>query len=94
LRIKVKLFAEVREVAGLSEVEVYVKDGSSLIDVLNELSEKLGEGFREKVMDEKMGTPRGEYKFSLNGVIMHEVDLRMKLKDGDVLAILPPVSGG
>ncbi|MHA1626948.1 MAG: MoaD/ThiS family protein [Candidatus Asgardarchaeia archaeon] len=92
--MKVKLFAEVREVAGFSEVEVCLKDGSSLIDVLNELSEKLGEGFREKVIDEKMGIPRGGYKFSLNGVIMQEVDLRMKLKDGDVLAILPPVSGG
>jgi len=94
LKVKVKLFAEIREAAGLKEVEVDVRDGASLIDVLSKLSEKLGEEFRRKLIDGKTGLPKDSYNFSVNGTIMQKVDFGMKLRDGDVLAILPPVSGG
>jgi molybdopterin converting factor small subunit len=59
------------------------------------LSEKYGEPFTDYVYDGKTGQPKGFLQFLVNGNSTSTLNgLQTELRDGDVLAILPPVGGG
>jgi sulfur-carrier protein len=63
--------------------------------VLKTLSQKHGKPFQEYVYNGKMEKPKGFLQFLVNGNSTITMDgLETELKDGDVLAILPPVGGG
>ena len=63
--------------------------------VLKTLSNKYGEPFIEYVYDGKTGQPKNFLQFLVNGTSTSTLNgLETELKDGDVLAILPPVGGG
>ncbi len=86
-RVKVKLFANFREAAGVKEIEL---EGERVEDVLDSLVERfpqLGEMFYEG------GTLRDYVHIMVNGRNVRG-DLGYSLNDGDVVAIFPPVSGG
>ena len=62
--------------------------------VLKTLTEKYGTTFKEYVYDET-SNPKGFLQFLVNGNSSSTLNgLETELKDGDVLAILPPVGGG
>jgi molybdopterin synthase sulfur carrier subunit len=80
VRIKVRFFASVREVIGLSEEELVVPAGStigSLIERLKDSHEPL------RHMRNLMAAVNGEFADAEHG-----------LGEGDVVALFPPVSGG
>ena len=63
--------------------------------VLKTLSQKYGKPFIEYVYDGKTGQPKNFLQFLVNGNSTSTLNgLETELKDGDVLAILPPVGGG
>lgn len=63
--------------------------------VLEQLSEKYGKTFKDYVYDSTSGEVKGFLQFLVNGrSISTSGGLEFELSDGDVLAILPPVSGG
>lgn len=63
--------------------------------VLNRLSKEYGQAFTEYVYDRKTGQVRSFLQFLVNGRSISSSDgLDSELSDCDVLAILPPVSGG
>ena len=63
--------------------------------VLKTLSKKYGKPFTDYVYDGETGQPKGFLQFLVNGTSTQTLsDLETVLKDGDVLAILPPVGGG
>ena len=88
-KIKVKLFAHLKEKFG-SEVIVEVSDGEKIMMVLQELSKKLA-GLN--IIDEKGKLAEGLVLY-INGEKAEEGDLLKEAKDGMVLALLPPMSGG
>jgi len=89
--VTVKLFANLRELAGTRELKV---EASTIEEVLKKLIEKLGESFRKELFAEE-NKIRDEYLLLLNGKNFEFLDgLKTKLKDNDVIAILPPVGGG
>lgn len=62
---------------------------------LKALYKKYGSPFNDYVYDAKSGQPRGFLQFLVNGnSTATQRGLATELKDGDVLAILPPVGGG
>lgn len=77
--VKVKLFANFREVAGRREVDV---DAENLIELLEKLKNEFPEF--EKLY--------GYAIIMVNGKRIENIDL--KLGSEDVVALLPPVSGG
>ncbi len=88
MRVKVKVFASLREKLGTGEVEVEVDEYATLSRLLCRLAELWPKVFEGVVVEG--GLSEG-YNVLLNGVT---VDVDAKLRDGDVVAILPPVGGG
>ena len=94
-RVKVKLFANLRRVAGMNEVELEIGDRATIKDVIIKTIEKFGPEFEKNLKDTKTGelTPflimigRKEIS-SVRG------DLSTKVMDGDEISLLEPVGGG
>jgi len=95
LKTKVQYFAIIRELANRREDVLDVREGSTVLDVLNLLGEKYGEKFRDYVFDPKTGTPRAYLQFLVNGdSISNSGGLSTVLTDNSSLVIIPPVGGG
>ena len=76
---------------GEREVEI---EGSTVIEVIDELAKKYGDGFENKVIDNN-----GKLKPIINVYVNDEnikflEDLQTILKDKDEILFLPAVSGG
>lgn len=84
---KVKLFAQFRELAGVSEVEV---EGENLREILENLVTRYPK-LKEKFFEEKK--LRDFVQIMVNGKNVRG-NLEFKVSDKDLIAIFPPVSGG
>src|SRR3954470_10871808 len=74
-----RLFASAREAAGLSVDRI---DADTVAEVLDEARRRYGEQFSAVLTHSRVW---------VNG---HPADVRMLLREGEVVAVLPPVSGG
>ncbi|MEM0232816.1 MAG: ubiquitin-like small modifier protein 1 [Candidatus Nezhaarchaeales archaeon] len=93
MKVKVKFFALIREVAGVKEVEEEVEDGTNVRKLLENLCEKMPERFRNLIFNGQEVSRNLIILVNRKGI--RELDgLETKLKDGDEVALLPPVSGG
>ena len=80
MKVKVRFFARLKEEVGLSEVELELDEGASLADVIRAF---LGE------------RDAGAILVAVNEELVEAGDLRdVRLKDGDVVDVMPPASGG
>ena len=97
MEVKVRFFTNLREIVGKREETMAFPDsGKVTVDiVLKMLSNKYGKPFTEYVYVGESGQPKGFLQFLVNGTSTAALDgLETALKDGDVLAVLPPVGGG
>ncbi|UCE29405.1 MAG: MoaD/ThiS family protein [Candidatus Bathyarchaeota archaeon] len=115
MKVKVRLFASLRELLGnIREEEYEVEDETMLMDLLlkhvptrhSNVSKSWKEWIFEtdghEIKFDKDGVPVLSYYLVLvNGKSYRSISedgripgLRYKLKDGDEIAILPPVGGG
>jgi molybdopterin converting factor subunit 1 len=81
LNVKVKFFASYKEALGMEELALELKEGTdvnSLLDILRKDHPKLGNLLETLVV-------------SIN---LEYASFETELKDGDEVALLPPVSGG
>jgi len=88
--VRVRMFATVREAAGVSEVEM---DASTLSELLQDLRDRFGGKMAEAIGTR--GSEQDRVVVLVNGRStggMPAEDVR--LKDGDDVAVFPPVSGG
>lgn len=93
MSVRVKLFANFSEAAGKDqEVVEGVFDLASLLD---ELAGRFGDEFVKQLYSPREHRVRETVNVMING---RRVDLRLELKtplkDGDEVAIFPPVAGG
>lgn len=83
--VKVKLFANFREVAGEKEVSI---DASNIKELIEHL-------MRKYPAMEELITFEDYLHVSVNGKLIYTENYRItELSDEDVVAIFPPVSGG
>jgi MoaD family protein len=89
-RISVKMFATVREAAGTSEC---VFEADDLADLVSKLRSNLGPAL-SKILDQLDSDPEG-LVILVNGLNVERRNRTIvKLRDGDDVAVFPPVSGG
>lgn len=95
LEVTVKFFTTLREILGKKEDKVELADNSTIEDLLKKLSQKHGDKFINYVYDKKTKSPRVHLQFLVDSVnIITLQGFKTKLKDGNVVAIVPPVGGG
>ena len=88
---KVKFYGALARTTGDKEVEV---ESSTLRQVLNQLTLKYGESFKERIYDEK-GNPKRFVNIYVNGKHVRFLNrLDTTIKHGDTVSIMPDVSGG
>lgn len=93
--IKVRYFTTLRELAGTKEEELEVKGGSSLAELVEKVSLKYGEEAFDYLHVKKSGKIDPSIHFLVNGVPAHNLHgFETELKEGDVVAIIPPIGGG
>lgn len=80
MRVRVLYFGSIRTVAKQSRETVEIKDGVSLATLVREL--------------EKRHTRISNQEFALAVNAKHVNRASVKLRDGDEVALIPPISGG
>ena len=97
MEVKVRFFTNLREIVNKREETLTFAGGRKVtVDlVLKTLAQKYGKPFIEYVYNGKTGQVKNFLQFLVNGTSTSTLNgLETELKDGDVLAILPPVGGG
>jgi len=94
MKIQVKFFTTLREITGKKEEEVKSSSTITIKELLTQLSKKHGAEFTDYIYDEK-GDVRIYIQILINGRSINVFQgLETKLKEGDTVAIFPPVGGG
>jgi len=96
LKIKVRYFTTLRELTGCVEETLELENDASLEDLIEKIASKYGEKARQYLYtDEKQKNINPTLLILVNGRRINLLQgLKTKLKDGDTIAILPPVGGG
>ncbi len=97
MQVSVRFFTSLREITNKKEETLKFPENTKVTveTVLKILSQQYGKPFIEYVYDLKTGETRSFLQFLINGQSAATMNgLQTALKDGDVLAILPPVGGG
>jgi molybdopterin converting factor subunit 1 len=81
MKANVKLFAILKEKAGVADLTLEIPDTSTVTDLINELNHRY-----PKLADTKF-----LFRVAVNAEYVHESH---RLKAGDEIALIPPVSGG
>jgi molybdopterin converting factor small subunit len=81
MRVRVLAFARLREVVGFGSRDVELADGATLETLWNALAREAAE----------LAAHRASTRFARNGAL---TDSFTVLRDGDEVALLPPVGGG
>ena len=81
MRVRVRLFARLREIAGAAEIERDVPSGATLGGVWDQLAAEFP----------AMAPYRGSISAAVNADYSR---MTAKVAEGDEVAFLPPVSGG
>ena len=89
--VKVRLFATLRKKYGVKELTV--KCNGTLREAIENASKIIGEEFLREIYDENQGKVKENMIIMINGRNIKDLK-EIKIKDGDIIAILPPLAGG
>jgi len=95
--VTIKFFANFREITGKREQKMDLNEKeTTVMDVLKQLSDEYGDAFKDYIFDpSKPRSLKPQISVMVNGLSIRNLEkLRTRIKDGDTIAILPPVSGG
>jgi molybdopterin synthase sulfur carrier subunit len=85
------MFTSLRALTGVRETQLIANDVQDLID---QLSERFGEKFREMLL-EPNGTLKPYFHILVNGRHVRLLNgLQTSLSENDIVAIFPPIGGG
>ena len=89
---KILLFATLRKKYGAKSLTVKC-DGSAR-NLIKNASKILGSSFLDDVLDSEHDKIRRDIIFMINGRNIKDLKGKIEIKDGDEIAIFPPLAGG
>lgn len=92
MRVTVRYWGQVEAAAGRSSDAVDVPDGATAGSVVAKLAAERGSPLRETLVDES-GRPRATLMIVVGEEQVGADDPR-ELRNGDVVTLMPPISGG
>ena len=92
VKIEILLFATLRDKYGVRKIEIEC-DGT-IRNLIENAARRLGESFLASVYDLDRDKVRGDLIFAINGRNLKDLKGEIELKEGDLIAIFPPVAGG
>ncbi len=92
MKVKIELYATLRDKYGAKEIVVEC-DGS-IKNLIEQASKLLDEDFFDEVYDSRRNFVREDRIFTINGRNIKDIKGEIRLKEGDVVAIFPPIAGG
>jgi MoaD family protein len=94
MKIKVKTFANLREIVGKSELDYEIEQDSTLGDLLDNMCQKYGESFERQIKDLSTGAIV-PFLLLINEKTFRSIaDLDTPITEGDVVTIMLPFDGG
>jgi len=94
LRLKVRYFTTLRELAGTAEDQIDIEDDASLAELIEKVASEYGKAARDYLYPDSVQIDPSIY-FLVNGRDAKTLSgTETKLKDGDTVAIIPPIGGG
>lgn len=96
MKVKVEYVGHIHNIIGSAhEEEIEIKEKASVADLLMLLSEKYGEPFKKAIYQTGVADVKPNYMITVNGYLLNQLKgIETKLKSGDLVALLPIVSGG
>ena len=94
MKVEVKFFTSLRDITGKKADEMQLQSVITVEELLTLLSEKYGKKFTEYIYNKK-GKVQDFLSFLVNGKNINVLQgFDTELKQGDTIAIIPPVGGG
>jgi MoaD family protein len=89
MKVKIKIFATLKDSLGWSEKTINMKDDSTFLELLEEIPK-----LKEKIMKKNLEIHE-HYRVFINGrYIEFAGGLNRVLNDGDEIAVFPAIAGG
>ena len=94
MKVKVKTFANLRDILGKGEIEYEIEQGNTLGYLLQNMCQKYGKSFEHQIKDPSTGDII-PFLLLINGKTFRSVtDLNTTINEGDVITIMLPFDGG
>jgi MoaD family protein len=94
VKVKVRTFANLRDVVGTPEIECEIDQGSTLGHLLDDMCQKYGKTFEHQIKDRATGAIV-PFLLLINDKTFRSVaDLATPLSTGDIITIMLPFDGG
>jgi molybdopterin synthase sulfur carrier subunit len=89
---KILLFATLRDKYGVRELEV--KCDGTVRDLTQKADNVLNKGFLARIYDVSRNKVREDLIFTINGRNIKDIKGKIEIREGDKVAIFPPLAGG
>jgi len=94
VKIKVKTFANLRDIVGNSEIEYELEQENTLGNLLDNMCHRYGQSFEHQIKDRSTGDII-PFLLLINEKSFRSIaDLNTPLNEGDVVTIMLPFDGG
>jgi MoaD family protein len=94
MKVKVKTFANLRDIVGKPEIEHETEDGATLGYLLDDLSRTYGKSFEHQIKDRTTGAIVPFLMLVNDKTCRSVADLSTRLGEGDTVTIMLPFDGG
>ena len=94
MKVKVKTFANLRDIVGKSEIEYEMEQGNTLGNLLENMCQRYGKSFEHQIRDLTTGAIV-PFLLLINEKTFRSIaDLNTPINEGDVITIMLPFDGG